>query len=54
MVNKALMAKHGFRFGTFEERYVALHMISVCYPSKNSLEWHSEDRYLGVQLCYFC
>jgi hypothetical protein len=29
-------------------------MISVCYPSENSLEWHSEDRYLCVQLCYLC
>jgi hypothetical protein len=27
----------------FEECFVALHMISVRYPSENSLEWHSED-----------
>jgi hypothetical protein len=26
----------------FEECFVALHMISVCYPLENSLEWHSE------------
>jgi hypothetical protein len=38
----------------FEECFVALHMISVCYQSENSLEWHSEDRYLCVQLCYLC
>jgi hypothetical protein len=38
----------------FEECFVALHMISVRYPSKNSLEQHSEDRYLCVQLCYLC
>jgi hypothetical protein len=38
----------------FEECFVALHMISVCYPSENSLEWHSEDSYLCVQLCYLC
>jgi hypothetical protein len=38
----------------FEECFVALHMISVCYPSENSLEWRSEDRYLCVQLCYLC
>jgi hypothetical protein len=38
----------------FKECFVALHMINVCYPSENSLEWHSEDRYLCVQLCYLC
>jgi hypothetical protein len=38
----------------FEESFVALHMISVCYPLENSLEWHSEDRHLCVQLCYLC
>jgi hypothetical protein len=38
----------------FEECFVALYMISVCYPSENSLEWHSEDSYLCVQLCYLC
>jgi hypothetical protein len=38
----------------FEECFVALHMISVCYPSENSLEWHSEEGYLCVQLCYLC
>jgi hypothetical protein len=32
----------------FEECFVALHMISVCYPLENSLEWHSEDSYLCV------
>jgi hypothetical protein len=37
----------------FEECFIALHMISVRYPSENSLEQHSEDRYLCVQLCYF-
>jgi hypothetical protein len=26
----------------FEECFVALRMISVCYPLENSLEWHSE------------
>jgi hypothetical protein len=26
----------------FEECFVALCMISVCYPLENSLEWHSE------------
>jgi hypothetical protein len=26
----------------FEECFVALRMISVCYPLDNSLEWHSE------------
>jgi hypothetical protein len=36
----------------FEECFIALHMISVCYPSENSLEQHSEDRYLCVQLGY--
>jgi hypothetical protein len=38
----------------FEECFIALHMISVRYPSENSLEWHSEDRYLCVQLSYLC
>jgi hypothetical protein len=38
----------------FEECFVSLHMISVRYPSENSLEWHSEDSYLCVQLCYLC
>jgi hypothetical protein len=38
----------------FEECFVALHIISVRYPSKNSLDWHSEDSYLCVQLCYLC
>jgi hypothetical protein len=38
----------------FKECFVALHMISVCYPLENSLEWHSENRYLYVQLCYVC
>jgi hypothetical protein len=26
----------------FEECFVALHMISVCFPLANCLEWHSE------------
>jgi hypothetical protein len=26
----------------FEKCFIALHMISVCYPLENSLEWHSE------------
>jgi hypothetical protein len=26
----------------FEECFVALRMISVCYPLENSLKWHSE------------
>jgi hypothetical protein len=26
----------------FEECFIALHMISVCYPLENSLEWYSE------------
>jgi hypothetical protein len=26
----------------FEEYFLALHMISVCYPLENSLEWYSE------------
>jgi hypothetical protein len=26
----------------FEECFVALRMITVCYPLENSLEWHSE------------
>jgi hypothetical protein len=38
----------------FEECFVALRMISVRYPLKNSLEQHSEDRYLCVQLFYLC
>jgi hypothetical protein len=38
----------------FKECFIAVHMISVRYPSENSLEWHSEDRYLRVQLCYLC
>jgi hypothetical protein len=38
----------------FEECFVALHMISVRYPSKNRLEYHSEEWYLYVQLCYLC
>jgi hypothetical protein len=38
----------------FEKCFVALHMISVRYPLENSLEWHSEDSYLCVQLCYLC
>jgi hypothetical protein len=38
----------------FEEFLVALHVISVCYPLENSLEWHSKDSYLCVQLCYLC
>jgi hypothetical protein len=38
----------------FEECFVALHMISVCFPWENSLEWHSEDSYLCVQLYYLC
>jgi hypothetical protein len=38
----------------FEECFVALHMISVSYPLENSLEQHSEDKYLCVQLCYLC
>jgi hypothetical protein len=33
----------------FEECFIALLMISVRYPLENSLEWHSEDRYLCVQ-----
>jgi hypothetical protein len=36
----------------FEECFVALHMTSVRYPLENSLEQHSKDRYLFVQLCY--
>jgi hypothetical protein len=36
----------------FKKCFVALHMISVRYPLENSLEWHSEDCYLCVQLCY--
>jgi hypothetical protein len=28
----------------FKECFVALRMISVCYPLENSLEWHSEVR----------
>jgi hypothetical protein len=32
----------------FEECFVALHMISVCYPLGNSSEWHSEVSYLFV------
>jgi hypothetical protein len=39
---------------SFEECFVALHMISVRYPLENSLEWHSKDRYLCVQLYYLC
>jgi hypothetical protein len=31
----------------FEECFVALRMISVCYPLENSLEWHSEVRIYG-------
>jgi hypothetical protein len=38
----------------FKECFVALRMISVCYLLENSLEWHSEDSYLCVQLCYLC
>jgi hypothetical protein len=38
----------------FEECFLALHMISFRYPLENSLEWHSEDSYLYVQLCYLC
>jgi hypothetical protein len=38
----------------FEECFVALHMISVRYLLENSLECHSEDSYLCVQLCYIC
>jgi hypothetical protein len=38
----------------FEECFVALCMISVRYPLENNLEWHSEDSYLCVQLCYLC
>jgi hypothetical protein len=38
----------------FEECFVALLMISVRYPLENSLEQHSEDSYLCVQLCYLC
>jgi hypothetical protein len=38
----------------FEECFVALRMISVRYPLENSLEWHIEDSYLWVQLCYLC
>jgi hypothetical protein len=38
----------------FEKCFVALHMISVCYPLGNSSEWHSEVSYLFVQLCYLC
>jgi hypothetical protein len=38
----------------FKECFVALHMISVRYPSENSFELHSEDSYLCVQLCYLC
>jgi hypothetical protein len=29
-------------------------MISVCFPLENSLEQHSEDSYLCVQLYYLC
>jgi hypothetical protein len=43
-----------WRNANFEECFVALHMISVCYPLENSLEWHSENSYLCVQLCYLC
>jgi hypothetical protein len=38
----------------FEECFVALRMISIRYPLENSLEWHSEESYLWVQLCYLC
>jgi hypothetical protein len=38
----------------FEECFIALHMISVRYPLENSLEWHSKDSYLCVQLRYLC
>jgi hypothetical protein len=38
----------------FEECFVALCMINVRYPLENSLERHSEDSYLCVQLCYLC
>jgi hypothetical protein len=38
----------------FEECFVALHMISVRFSLENSLEWHSGDSYLYVQLCYLC
>jgi hypothetical protein len=27
----------------FEECFIALRMISVCYPLENSLDWHSEN-----------
>jgi hypothetical protein len=43
-----------WRNASFEEGFVALHMISVRYPSENSLEQHSEDTYLCIQLCYLC
>jgi hypothetical protein len=43
-----------WRNANFEECLVAIHMISVHYPLENSLEWHSEDSYLCVQLCYLC
>jgi hypothetical protein len=29
-------------YANFEECFIALRMISVCYPLANSLEWHSE------------
>jgi hypothetical protein len=38
----------------FEECFVALRIISVRYPLENSLELHTEDSYLCVQLCYLC
>jgi hypothetical protein len=44
----------GWGNASFEECFIALHMISVCYLSENSLELHSENRYLCVQLCYLC
>jgi hypothetical protein len=31
----------------FEECFLALRMISVCYPLENSLEWHSEVSIYG-------
>jgi hypothetical protein len=38
----------------FEECFIALCMIIVRFPLENSLEWHSEDSYLCVQLCFLC
>jgi hypothetical protein len=37
----------------FEECFVALRMISVCYPLENSLEWHSEVSIYGFNYVIF-